>query len=65
MASLRFFASPASDVSPYEVGELLNELPGISHARPWEPILDDLDNFDRQGEVGGDGEHLFVSERAM
>src|SRR5712671_863763 len=61
MASLRFLASSASDVSPYEVGELLNELPGVSCACPWEPLLDDLDGFDSQGEVGGDREHLFIN----
>jgi len=59
MASLRFLASSASDVSPYEVGELLNELPGVSCACPWEPLLNDLDGFDGQGKVRGDSKHLF------
>jgi len=51
---------PTSDVGPYEMGELLYELPGVSRARPWEPLLDDLDGFDSQGKIGGDPEYLLV-----
>jgi len=42
------------------VGELLDELPCISCACPWEPLLDDLDGFNGQGEVGGHSEYLFI-----
>ena len=64
MASPHSFTSSAPNIPPYEVCELLYELPGISGVRSWKPLLDDLDGLNGQGKVGGDGEYLFVDRRA-
>ena len=53
-----------SNVGPYKMGQPLYELPGVLHASSGERFLDDLDGIDCQGEIGGDGEHLFVDHRA-
>jgi len=64
MASPCFLASSIPDVSSYKVRELLYELPGVSCACSREPLLDDLDGLDGQGEVGGDSNRLFVGDGA-
>ena len=51
------------DISSYEVGELLYELPGVACACPWEPFLNDLNGLDGQGEIGGDPKYLFIGGR--
>jgi len=57
---VRPLASSALHVSAYEVCELLYKFPGVPRTSSGEPLLDDLDGFDGQREVGGDGEYLFI-----
>src|SRR5712671_5016171 len=57
---VRSLASLIPHVSAHEVCELLYEFPGVSCACPWEPLLDDLNGFNSQGKIGGDGECLLV-----
>ena len=64
MASPHSLVPSVLDVSSYEVCKLLYELPGIFCTRSREPLLDDLNGVNGQGEVGGDGEYLFVDCRA-
>jgi len=45
------------------MGELLYELPSVPGVCPREPLLNDSNGFDGQGEVRGDGEHLFIGDR--
>ena len=46
------------------MGELLYELPGVSCACPWEPLLHNLNGFDGQREIGGDSEYSLIGGRA-
>ena len=54
------FTPSVADVGLYEVCELLYELPSFFCAHTWESFLNKLDGVDSQGEIGGDGEHLFI-----